>query len=409
MAEKRLFNWEIEKKVKELESQLQFKEIKREDLEQFLLENEYYNGEADDVYILLSNINHARGRFDKADDHFKKLFDKWKVVSNKFPQNIQKLRYLADLIISKIEFIPDVMVKFFEKQNESDMHGIVEYAIDRFVTYEKTYLLNEFLDKLPYQGENPETLFKLINAAVELDPEDVDGYLTMALDSMKDPIAFLNNIKFSSELFGSIKPETLQKILDLPGIQTKFHQFIKFESFMESIDKIPSLDANFFIKISNQLHNKNLNLSIQYGMRAIRKPDFSIPDHLNQLECACEKDPPDQPSVAEILLLTALKEGKYERIWLVVEHSYFVNAKSVAQFDTALKYTGAAVKISNAKSEMISKHILFLSKRIRSVDGPEGILEGDRYKHKEENQAYNQQIEAYRALYLKRTGKKFLI
>ncbi|MCP4723440.1 MAG: hypothetical protein GY863_00315 [bacterium] len=409
MNEKRLFNWEIEKKVKELESQLQFKEIKREDLEQFLLENEYYNGEADDVFILLSNINHARGRFDKADEHFKRLFDKWKVVSNKFPQNIQKLRYLADLIISKIEFIPDIMIKYFQSQNESDLHGIVEYSIDRYASYEKTYLLGEFLEKLPYESANPDTLFKLINASVELDPEDVDGYLNRALDSMKDPIAFLNNIKFSSELFGSIKPETLQKILDLPGIQTKFHQFIKFESFMESLDNIPSLDAIFFINISNQLYTKNLNLSIQYGMRAIRKQDFTVKEHLSQLLSACEKDPPDQPSVAEILLLTSLKEGKYEKIWTIVDNSYFINAKTVAQFDTALKYTAAAVKISQAKSEMISKHILFLSKRIRSVDGPEGILEGDRYKHKEENQAYNQQIEAYRALYLKRTGKKFLI
>ncbi|MFC1564198.1 hypothetical protein ACFL6G_04635 [candidate division KSB1 bacterium] len=409
METKRLFNWEIEKKVKELESQLQFKEINREDLEQFLLENEYYNGESDDVFILLSNINHARGRFEKADEHFKKLFDKWKVVSNKFPQNLQKLRYLADLIISKIDFIPDIMIKYFESQNEADLNGITEYSIDRFANYEKTYLLNEFLDKLPYQGTTPETLFKLINAAVELDPEDVDGYLKRALDSMRDPISFLNNIKFSSELFNSIKPETMQKILDLPGIQTKFHQFIKFESFMESLDKIPSLKAEFFINISNQLYQKNMNLAIQYGVRAIRKPDFSIEDHLKLMKCACEKNPPDQPSVAELLLLTSLKEGNYMKIWGIVENSYFVNAKTIAQLDTALKYTGAAVKISQAKSEIIGKHILFLSKRIRSVDGPEGILEGDRYKHKEENVAYNQQIEAYRALYMKRTGKKFLI
>ena len=301
------------------------------------------------------------------------------------------------------------MVEHFKKQKEHERILLIGYCIDRYVNYEKTDLLQSFLEKLPYKGNDPQILFKLINASVGLDSEMVDDHLKRALKAIKDPISFLNNIKFTSELFSVIQPDTLKQILDLPGINTKFHHFIKFESFMESLDKIPSLDAKFFIGISNQLFEKNTIMAIQYGLRAIKKQDFDLGEHLKEIQCACENDPADQPSISEQIMLTALKEGNAKKIWDVVENSYLINAVRVDQFDVALKYTAAAVKISKANSEMISKHILFLARRLRSVDGPEGILEGDRYKHKEENAKFNQQLELFRALYQKRTGKKFLI
>ncbi|MFC1557595.1 hypothetical protein ACFL6I_12645 [candidate division KSB1 bacterium] len=409
MEKKRLFNWEVEKKIKELESQIKFKEASLEELHTFILETNYYNGDSDSVYVLLCNTYHFKGYMSEADEIFGKLFEMWKVVSNKFPQNIQKLRHLVDLIISKMEYVPLQFIEHILKQSKEEIIAISGYAIDRFVEYDKANLLNDFTEQIPYEGSDSQTLFKLINTAVELGSGKVDEYLSRALESMKDPIAFLNNIKFSAELFNAISPETLKKILDLPGINTKFHHFIKFESFMESLDKIPSLTAKFFIDISNRLYEKNTAMAIQYALRAIRKPDFLIDENLKEIKCACDKEPSDKPSVAELLMLTTLKEGDFAKIWKIVENSYFVNAHSVNQFDEALKYTGAAVKLSGANSDLIAKHIMFLSRRIRSVDGPEGIIEGDRYKYKEENVKYNQQIEAYRALYQKKTGKKFLI
>lgn len=409
MENKRLFNWEIEKKIRELEGGLQFKEVTFEDLEVFVLENSYYNGESDYVFVYVCNAYRKRAKNKEADEIFKKLFDKWKVVSNKFPKNIQKLKHLADLIISKVVYIPDLMIEHFKKQDENERTILISYCIDRYVSYKKTELLGEFLDKLPYEGNDPQALFNLINATVELNTDLTDNYLNRALVSMKDPISFLNNINFTSELFSVIHPETLKKILDLPGINTKFHHFIKFESFMESLDKIPTLEAKFFIDISNQMYEKNTALAIQYGIRAIRKQDFDFAKHLKDLKCSCENDPADQPAIAEILLVESLKAGQVKRIWVIVENSYFIQARTVTQFESALKYTAAAVKVSNANSEMIAKHILFLARRMRSIDGPEGILEGDRYKHKEENAKFSQQIDAYRALYHKKTGKKFLI
>lgn len=379
------------------------------DLQDFIIGHNYYNGENDDVYVYLGNAYFDRSEREKADNVFNKIFEKWKVLSNKFPQDIQKLKHLADMIISKIKFVPELMIAHFKKQNEQEMTVLIGYCIDRYVNYEKTDLLESFLEKLPYKGNDPPILFKLINASVGLDSEIVNDYLKRALNSIKDPISFLNNINFTSELFSEIHPDTLKQILDLPGINTKFHHFIKFESFLESLDKIPSLDAKFFLDISNQLYEKNTVMAIQYGLRAIKKQDFSLEEHLKEIMCACESDPSDQPSISEQIMLTALKEGNAKKIWIVVDNSYLVNAIRVDQFDVALKYTAAAVKISKANSEMISKHIQFLAGRLRSIDGPEGILEGDRYKHKEENAKFNQQIELFRALYQKRTGKKFLI
>ncbi len=379
------------------------------DLQDFILGHNYYNGENDDVYVYLCNAYFDRSEREKADNVFNKIFEKWKVLSNKFPQDIQKLKHLADMIISKIKFVPELMIAHFKKQNEQEMTVLIGYCIDRYVNYEKTDLLESFLEKLPYKGNDPPILFKLINASVGLDSEIVNDYLKRALNSIKDPISFLNNINFTSELVSEIHPDTLKQILDLPGINTKFHHFIKFESFLESLDKIPSLDAKFFLDISNQLYEKNTVMAIQYGLRAIKKQDFSLEEHLKEIMCACESDPSDQPSISEQIMLTALKEGNAKKIWIVVDNSYLINAIRVDQFDVALKYTAAAVKISKANSEMISKHIQFLARRLRSIDGPEGILEGDRYKHKEENAKFNQQIELFRALYQKRTGKKFLI
>ena len=379
------------------------------DLQDFILGHNYYNGENDDVYVYLCNAYFDRSEREKADNVFNKIFEKWKVLSNKFPQDIQKLKHQADMIISKIKFVPELMIAHFKKQNEQEMTVLIGYCIDRYVNYEKTDLLESFLEKLPYKGNDPPILFKLINASVGLDSEIVNDYLKRALNSIKDPISFLNNINFTSELVSEIHPDTLKQILDLPGINTKFHHFIKFESFLESLDKIPSLDAKFFLDISNQLYEKNTVMAIQYGLRAIKKQDFSLEEHLKEIMCACESDPSDQPSISEQIMLTALKEGNAKKIWIVVDNSYLINAIRVDQFDVALKYTAAAVKISKANSEMISKHIQFLARRLRSIDGPEGILEGDRYKHKEENAKFNQQIELFRALYQKRTGKKFLI
>ncbi len=409
MENKRLFNWEIEKKVKEIESQIKFKEAKLEDLENFLVENNYYNGESVEVYVRLCNTYYHRRYQDKADDIFKKLFEMWKVQSNKFPQNIQKLRHHVDLIISSLDYVPKLMIDFLQKQTPEELEVITGYTIDRYVNYEKTNLLSDFLDLIPYQGKDPQTLFNLINASVELVSGKVDEYINRTLDNIKDPIAFLNNIKFDEVLFDTINPETLQKILDLPGINTKFHKFISFKSFMEALDKIPSLTAKFFIDISNQLREKNLAMAIQYGVRAVRKSDFTIDEHLELINCACEKEPADQPSVNEVLMLGALKEHNFKKIWSIVEKSYLIHAREVVQLDEALKYTAAAVKLSGAKSDLISKQIVFLSRRLRSVDGPEGILQSDRYKHKEENVKFSQQIDAYRALYQKKTGKKFLI
>jgi len=409
MEKKRLFNWEIEKKVKELESQLQFKEVSLEELENFIIEHNYYNGENVEVYVLLCNTYYSRGYFDKADEVFHKLFDIWKVQSNKFPQNIQKLRHHVDLIISNVRYVPKLMIEFLKKQKPQELDAITSYAIERYVNYERTNLLDEFLEKIPYEGKDPNTLFNLINASLELDKTKVDAYVNRALAVMKDPISFLNNIKFTEGLFEAITPDTLKKILDLPGINTKFHHFINFKSFMEALDKIPTLQAKFFIDISNRLYEKNTAMAIQYGKKAVARADFSIEDHLGDMVCACEKDPPEEPSANEILMLSALKGGKFPRLWAVVEKSYLPNAKMVAHWDEALKYTAAAVKLSGAKSDLIAKHIMFLSRRMRSVDGPEGILEGDRYKHKEENAKFNQQIEGYRTLYQKKTGKKFLI
>ena len=409
METKKLFNWEIEKKIKELEGGLQFKEVTMVDLQEFVLQHNYYNGESDEVFVYLCNAHFDRSEQDKAEEVFAKIFEKWKIVSNKFPQNIQKLKHLADMIISKIKYVPEKMIEHFNSQNEQELTLLIGYCIDRYVTYEKAELLGSFLGKLPYKGDDPQTLFNLINATVEVDSDLVDDYLKRALKAIKDPISFLNNIQFTSELFGVIHPDTLKEILDLPGINTKFHQFIKFESFMESLDKIPSLDAPFFIKISNQLYEKNTTMAIQYGLRAIKKSDFKMSEHLKEIKCACENDPPDQPSIAEQIMLTALKDGNAKTIWMVVENSYFVNASSITQYDAALKYTAAAVKISKANSDMISKHIQFLTRRMRSVDGPEGILEGDRYKHKEENAQFSRQIDMFRVLYQKKTGKKFLI
>lgn len=405
----RLFNWEIEKKVKELKSDLQFKEVTVAEIEDFVLEHSYYDGENDDVYILLCNTYYEKENTKKADEVFAKLFDRWRILSSKFPQNIQKLKHLADLIIDKIAYIPELMIDYFKQQKPKELTVLIGYCIDRYIYYEKTNLLNEFLEKLPYEGDDPQTLYNLINTAVKINPDKVDDYFNLAFAAMKDPIAFLNNIKFTSELFSAIHADTLKKILDIPGINNKFHLFIKFESFMESLDKIPSLDAKFFINISNQLYKKNTTMAIQYAIRTIRKPDFILKNDLKEIKCSCEKEPSDQPSIAELLMLSALKEGDYKKIWIIVENSYFVRARSIEQYDTALKYTAAAVKISDANSDMISRHIQFLSHRMRSIDGLEGILHGDRYKHKEENAKFNQQIETYRALYQKRTGKKFLI
>jgi hypothetical protein len=409
MENKRLFNWEIEKKIKEFEGSLQFKEATIEDIEVFVLEHNYYNGDSEEVFVILCNAYHKRARFDKLNEIFVKLFEKWKVLSNKFSTNIQRQKYLADLVISKIAFIPEQFVAHLKKQDPSELQTIIGCCIDRYLHYKKTELLGEFLEQMPYQGSDIQTLFNLINAGVELKSNLVNEYLNKVFTTMKDPIAFLNNIKFTSEFFSVVNSETLKKILDLPGISTKFNQFIKFESFMESLDKIPSLPSKFFISISNQLYEKNTAMAIQYGIRAIRKPDFVLEEDLQQINCCCDNDPKDQPSIAELLMISSLKEGNYKRVWTIIEKSYFIHARAIAQLDVALKYTAAAVKVSNANSEMIARHIQFLARRIRSADGTEGILEGDRYKHKEENQIFNKQMEAYRALYLKKTGKKFLI
>ena len=345
-TKKNFFNWEIEKKIKELEGGLQFKEVKMVDLQDFILGHNYYNGENDDVYVYLCNAYFDRSEREKADNVFNKIFEKWKVLSNKFPQDIQKLKHLADMIISKIKFVPELMIAHFKKQNEQEMTVLIGYCIDRYVNYEKTDLLESFLEKLPYKGNDPPILFKLINASVGLDSEIVNDYLKRALNSIKDPISFLNNINFTSELVSEIHPDTLKQILDLPGINTKFHHFIKFESFLESLDKIPALDAKFFLDISNQLYEKNTVMAIQYGLRAIKKQDFSLEEHLKEIMCACESDPSDQPSISEQIMLTALKEGNAKKIWIVVDNSYLINAIRVDQFDVALKYTAAAVKIS---------------------------------------------------------------
>ena len=242
METKRLFNWEVEKKIKELEGSLQFKEVTMVDLQEFILQHNYYNGESDEVFVYLCNA-----------------------------------------------------------------------YFDRYATYEKAELLGPFLEKLPYKGDNPQTLFNLINATVGIGSDRVNDYLKRALKAIKDSISFLNNIQLTSERFGVIHSDKLKEILDLPGINTKFHQLIKFESFMKS------LDTPVFIKISNQLYEKNTTMAIQYGLRAIKKSDFQMSDHLKEIKCACENDPPDQFSIAEQIMLTALKEGNAKKSgWLLI-------------------------------------------------------------------------------------------
>lgn len=47
---------------------------------------------------------------------------------------------------------------------------------------------------------------------------------------------------------------------------------------------------------------------------------------------------------------------------MVADNSYFVNATSITQVRCSIEYTAAAVKISKANSDMISKHIKLLTR-----------------------------------------------
>ncbi len=68
METKRLFNWEVEKKIKELEGSLQFKEVTMVDLQEFILQHNYYNGESDEVFVYLCNAYFDRyATYEKAE------------------------------------------------------------------------------------------------------------------------------------------------------------------------------------------------------------------------------------------------------------------------------------------------------------------------------------------------------
>jgi len=409
MAPLQLFNWEIEKRVTELLNAIEYREATRDTLETFVLENSYYDGESDDVYVLLCNAYYRGDDRAKADTVSAGLFEKWKIDSNKFPDEIKRQKYLVDLVVSRIDYIPAVFFTHFTRLPRAVKTALTGFAVGCFVKYDKAYLLDEFLNKVPYDGNDSAALFQLINASTYLDGDKINEYLNRVLEHMDNPAPFLTNVQFTPEIFAVINPEILNRILKLRGIKKKFDAFIRYDAFLEALDKIPELSARFYIDISNQLYEKSAALSMRYAVRATRKPDFILSEHLKDVRCSCEKDPPDEPSIAETLMIAALKKGDFRTIWTIIENSYFKHARRVEHLDAALKYTAAAVKLSGMQPEMIAKHILFLYRRMRSVNGPDGIIEGDRFKYKDENIKFSQQIESYRLLYRKRTGKNFMI
>jgi len=408
MENRKLFNWEIEKKFKDLKNKLEFeKTIDRLEFENFLVEHDYYNGKSDDIYTELANTYFHRGDFDKAQNVYKKLLAKWKLESKKFPDFDKKINYIVDKTARNIDFVPASFFNLINKFKGEKLETFMNTIVDRYSNYEKNNLLLEILDEIKYEFKESYTIFKIINSAVISKPEIVDRFFKLALKYKKDPIALLNNVKFTADLFNYLEPETLKELLDLPGIQTKFDKFIRFETFMEALDKIPSLNSKFFIDISNKLYKVDVNLAIKYLLKAIDKKDFHL-EMIKDAKCTCNKEENTKTSVAETLLARALKEKDIKQIMKVLQNTFLLRPTCVADLDIALKYSEIVVKLSKNNPEFIKVHLQLLYRRSRSIDGPEGILEDDRYKHKEENVKYQDKINKYKDTYLKLTGQKLL-
>ena len=408
MEGRKLFNWEIEKEYKDMKYKVEVdKTLERTKLEEFLLKNSYYNGKSEEIFTDLANLFHHHIREKEAEEIFGNLLTKWKVESKKFPDFPKKITFIVDKVARHLDYIPkgflELIGKFTEKKLETCMNTIV----DRYSNYKRNTQLIEILDDIEYEFTDSYTLYKIINTAVISAPESVNKYFKLALKYKKDPIALLNNINFTDKLFENLEPDTLKELLDLPGIQTKFDKFILVESFMEAIDKIPELDARFFIDISNKLDKINADLAIRYAIKATTKNDFKIA-LLKDCHCSCEKDSNTKTSVADALLARALKKKDIKEIMQVLENTFLLRPTCVADLDIALKYSELVVKLTKANQEFVKVHLQLLNRRVRSIDGPEGIMEDDRYKHKEGNAKFIEPINYYRELLKNMTGQKIV-
>jgi len=404
----RLFNWQIEKQVKDLKAGIQVKESTPEMLEKFVLENDYYNGKLEEIYVIIANAHNKRGNTERAKEVYNVLFEKWKQASNAYSNTFQKRAYIGDQTARYMDFIPEKFIEYLNPKDAKPDYNLIGTIIERYAAYEKNELLMEFLYHIPYSGDDAKIYTRIVNASREYDPEHLDGYLNLALKYIDNPINFLNNVKFSADLFKNIKPETLKSLLDVAGIQSKFDQFIKYESFMESLDRVPSLDAKLFIEISNKLLKVNKELSIKYCMKALQKKGFEL-ELLKDCKASCERIPGKLPSVSEALLVTFAKKGDYKTILKILNLTLIAVPKSTEDLDIALKFSLLALKLSKGNPDIIKRHIMLLFRRSRSFDSPEGLVEDERYKHKEQNKQFLNQVEVYKNLYLKVTGKRFSI
>jgi len=402
----RLFNWQIEKQVKNLKAGIQIKEATIDTLENFVIEHNYYNGKLDEIYVIMANAYFKRGNVQMAEEAYGILLEKWKLAGSAYKNSIQKVVYIADQTARFIDFIPKKIIDFINSEFPEPNPVLIGKIVERYSAYEKDKLIIEFLSHIPYNGEDSKVYTKIVNASLAYNKEKIDFYLNLSLKYIKDPINFLNNIKFSSDFFKYIKPETLKNLLDLAGIHTKFDQFIRYESFMDSLDNIPSLGAKFFIGISNKLLKVNKELSIKYAMKALNKPDFEL-ELLKDCKSSCTRIPGKLPSVAEALLLSYAKKGDYKNILKVLDLTLLFRPDSIQDLDIALKFSTIALKLSKGNPELIKKHITLLFRRARSADSPEGLVEDERYKHKEQNRKFRDQIDTYMNLYQKVTGKRF--
>jgi len=402
----RLFNWQIEKQVKDFKASIQIKEATVAQVEKFVLENNYYNGRQDEIYVIMANANHKRGNEKEAGDVYKTLFDKWKQAANAYSNNVQKMSYMGDQTARYIDFIPKKFIEYINTEHSESKFMLVSSIIDRYSAYEKNELLMEFLKHIPYTGDDAKIYTKIVNASLGYDKDNIDKYLNLALKYINNPINFLNNIKFSADFFKHIKPETLKSLLDVAGIQSKFDQFIKYESFMESLDLVPSLGAKFFIDISNKLLKVNEELSIKYCMKALQKNDFNF-DLLKDCKCSCARIPGKLPSISEALLISYAKKGDYKSIIKILDLTLLGVPNSTEDLEIGLKFSLIALKLSKGNPEVIKRHIKLLFRRSRSFDSPEGLVEDERYKHKEKNKQFLNQVEVYKSLYLKVTGQRF--
>ena len=408
MEGRKLFNWEIEKEYKDIKYKYEVdKTVDRKKFEEFLLSSSYYNGKNEEIYTDLANTYHFRVKEKEAEEIYGNLFAKWKVESKKFPDFPKKITFIIDKVARHLNFIPKSFLELISKYSGEKLDTSMNVIVDRFSNYKKNVQLIEVLDNIDYEFKDPYTLYKIINTAVISNPENVDKYFKLALKYKKDPIALLNNITFNKELFANLAPQTTKELLDLPGIQTKFDKFIMFETFMETIDKIPDLSARFFIDIANKLNKVNTDLAIKYTLKATGKNDFNLAI-LKDCECSCEKNSETNTSVADALLARALQKKDVKEIMNVLEHTFLLRPTCVADLDIALKYSELVVKLTKNNPDFVKVHLQLLYRRVRSIDGPEGIMEDDRYKHKEGNAKFLDPINYYREMYKNMTGQKIV-